>query len=485
MSVSRSNKSELTDNPSTSNNQPVDWNVLPVELWLEIFKRCPQMTIIFTLRNVCCLFRSLSLNPALWKKVDLNKWKESIMSEIMLDENCTVVQKPTFSVSQNLTSTELYRSIMPYLVNFVQRITFSQYYKDFTLASTELGLLCQCINLSHLNMGFCENVNAYSLQEICRNCPKIKILVVEGCRNVDDICMKAVSELPLLTTLNISHCADVSDHGLRYLSSMSSSLLHFVGDGVLHITNSGVYSLVESHPKLETLILDGEKLNDISIEAASFCLENLQVFHVSFCTELTDRSIIALYGKKKLKKLFLKKLSCEIKINALEGLLMLDTLANLVELTLTDSDAIVDSTAHLLSNRCRQLTLLNLNWCCLLTDEGIMKITNHCSHLVQLHLVGLPLLQGSWIPNLENKLPNLRFLDLSVCNMIMDVDVIDLVQRKTDLTAYSYYHEEVVYRKDLKLYRVYKSKNPSDTKSNESNNSSPECAGSRGALVDF
>nr|XP_002127785.1 F-box/LRR-repeat protein 20 isoform X1 [Ciona intestinalis] len=473
-----------SEDVSASTSNDVQWGHLPDEIWLEIFKRCPQLTVMFRLSRVCSKFRSLSSDPAMWRHIDLNEWEETELNKIVIDdENPTASNEILPNHPTILKSSQLYAYVMPKVMNHVKKLTLSRYYKDFTLNSFERSLLCKCANLTYLNMGFCENVNLFSLQEICYSCPNIECLTVEGCRNVDDACMNTISKLNRLTTLDISHCAGVTDIGIQYLTNLSSSLLHFMGDGVLHMSDRGVCHLVATHTKLETLVIDGEELNDVSIEAATRCLENLQTLHISFCNQLTDRSITALFRKTRLKRLFMKKLSCEITTPVLKQLFLYDTLKYLVELTLTDCDAVVDSTAYVIAERCPILKLLNLNWCCALTDEGIIRLTDTCRQLKRLHLVGLPFLRGSWIKGLELKLPNLCFLDLSVCNMIMDVDVIDLVQRKPDLTAYTYYHEEVVYKKDLKLYQVYITEGKQGGKTMSIKQ--PQCAGSLGSTVDF
>jgi len=56
-------------------------------------------------------------------------------------------------------------------------------------------------------------------------------------RNVNDEALSALKSLNHLTSLDISHCAAVSDQGLQYLAGMPSKLFHFFGDGVLNVSD--------------------------------------------------------------------------------------------------------------------------------------------------------------------------------------------------------------------------------------------------------
>lgn len=62
-------------------------------------------------------------------------------------------------------------------------------------------------------------------------------------------------------------------------------------------TFSGIAFFVSGQNNVETLILDGEDLTDITVKLVANNLPHLQSFQILFCNHLTDKSFEVLFGK--------------------------------------------------------------------------------------------------------------------------------------------------------------------------------------------
>ncbi|CAK8677913.1 unnamed protein product [Clavelina lepadiformis] len=472
----------------------LDWARLPVEIWLQIFGDLPQSTLLFVVRYVCRFFKSLTFDPSLWRKIDLNKWKENttlsflqIKDSVLLAEDEETDADMRNIVAKllkygDLSSTDLFTPVISRVSKSLLSMSFSRYTGDFVFGSHERSLLYECSNIVCLDLAFCDNITTPILDEISLNCEKIETLILQGCSEVNDDAMKAVSTFKHLTKLDISHCAAVTDVGINFLAGMPCRILHFLSDGVLHLSDWGVLNLVSHQTEIECLVLDGEDLTDISVIVSCRHLANLQKFQMSFCSKLTDQSILALCGKVRLQRLHLRKISSQVSTQALVRLFQEEPLANLRDLAICDTEHVNDDVINTISSGCPLLQRIHLDWCCEASDKSISELFQLCRELEHVSLVGLVRLKGPWLINVDHHLPKLRHLDLSLCNDIPDAQLYKLVLRKRDIVAYTYFHERITFENVLEHVDE---EHERSSKEPHPNPFEEECPGSRGATVEF
>jgi hypothetical protein len=75
--------------------------------------------------------------------------------------------------------------------------------------------------LTSLNIGFCEEVTDVGMRAVS-SLPALTSLDIEGCMKVTDEGMRAVSHLPALKSLNLTYCHLLTDETLRALSSCNT-----------------------------------------------------------------------------------------------------------------------------------------------------------------------------------------------------------------------------------------------------------------------
>ena len=169
----------------------VDWLSLPIEIWLEIFKNLPQMTVLFVIRQVCKVFQHLVFDSSLWKCADMNEWKNNAnICCLKLDKSLNYIDNEPYLqclyeklYSKGfLTSTELFIPIVDIVHQDLHAIYFSRYGGDFVFGKPQQVILHKCSNLTLLNVAFCEDINSKTLKSICHHCSKLEVLILEGCR---------------------------------------------------------------------------------------------------------------------------------------------------------------------------------------------------------------------------------------------------------------------------------------------------------------
>jgi len=201
---------------------------------------------------------------------------------------------------------------------------------------------------------------------------------------------------------------------------------------------------------------------------------------MSFCSNLTDITISSLLHCRnhKFKQLHLRGLSNTINTHLITEPFEQISMEMLKELTLTDCTSVTNDTLCSISTTCQLLEKVRLDWCVSITDEGIVMLISQCTKLQKLVLVGLKRLLGAWLPGLN--LQHLTLLDVTQCDLIADDELQCLVKRFPCLTAYNYYHEQVIAVSDETA-----SSTSEHSQVHFTNTSEAPCPASRGAFVDF
>ncbi|CAK8673191.1 unnamed protein product [Clavelina lepadiformis] len=400
-----------------SDSEPeVLWGELPDDVWLQIFRFLPQYTILSVICNVCSRFRATAFYSTLWRVLDFRKW----------DDHPALV----------MSFLELLKPEMGKVSNHLRSLSFGKNTGNNVFGSNSRWLFYACHNLVYLDVGECDQMTALTVDELAYYFCNVKTLILQGCRKVDDEAMRAVSKFPNLSSLNITNCTNVTDVGLNFVAGMRSRLLHLETSEVWHLSDEAIQNLVSQQPQIESLILYGENLTDLSVISTCHYLGNLRTFQMSFCRGLTDRSIFALCGKVRLQTLHLKKIAEEITTEALTLLFKETPLVNLRDLAICNTDAIVDDTVYAIAAGCPNLQKLHLDWCCEVTDNSMGELFRSCRHLQFVSLTGLGGLEGNWLVDIDHQLPFLTHLDVSLCRSIPGHRLRHLLLRNRKLEVY-------------------------------------------------
>ena len=183
----------------------------------------------------------------------------------------------------------------------------------------------------------------------------------------------------------------------------------------------------------------------------------LEHLSISFCTEMTDKSLKCFSKLKRLTSLYLRK-GNEFTNGGFE--LLFDGLCSkespqhcstrnesavgvgrLTKLCLLECRQLRDSGLISLAQRFPRLVHLDLSWCWNLSDIGLEAVARHCHRIETLKLVGLK--NAMCVPVLSTSLPRLRYLDLEQTDLVDDEGLRKLKEAKPWIKIIDYYGEQV------------------------------------------
>jgi hypothetical protein len=134
--------------------------------------------------------------------------------------------------------------------------------------------------LTFLDISFCNKVTNEGLRAVS-SLPKLTSLNICGWGRVTDEGLRAVSSLPALTFLDISSCEEVTDVGARAVSNLPALTSLNLRD-CSKVTNEGVLAVSNLHA-LTSLNLGGcYKVTDDGVRAVS-CIPALTFLDIGWC----------------------------------------------------------------------------------------------------------------------------------------------------------------------------------------------------------
>ncbi|CUG76265.1 receptor-type protein kinase, putative [Bodo saltans] len=280
--------------------------------------------------------------------------------------------------------------------------------------NTDITHLSELPRLRRLNVNF-SSVTDAGLETISRSIP-LELLDLRSCRNMSDAgafhitCMSSS-----LTALHI-HCEHLSEAGLALLSGLVN--LQTLGMSCITIPTADqqriqtVASVLSSMKQLRTLEIQGTDDVDGSfamVEAVP--AQKIQTLKLTTCAT-------AGLGVQMLSSLRRLDRSWGFDVDA--SLRHLAGLANLVELSLANSDLTDRGLATLRELQCRETLLqLNLSHCCDVTDAG-MKEVSHFGGLVELDISACRRVSDVGLWYLSRKLFHLSKLSFRCCPRVSD-----------------------------------------------------------------
>ncbi|KAM3723780.1 F-box/LRR-repeat protein [Dirofilaria immitis] len=233
-----------------------------------------------------------------------------------------------------------------------------------------------------LDIGFYAFLSALLVEFFLKCFPNLEELNMEGIKTIGSFVYSTflTKGFPNLKKLFISYCAPFSREDYRQFCLVNRPIEVLSVDGDAFLGNyAAVYLATSSFINtLTRLYLDGEGLNDFGFHALTAC-KNLNLLSISFCEDLTDISLSYVKTLTKLEHLHLRK----GKEFTSEGLLELFELSSddteffgrLRFLNLSECPSINDSVVNRITKRCPKLQSLNLAWDWLVTDAGLILIT--------------------------------------------------------------------------------------------------------------
>ncbi|RWR73701.1 F-box protein isoform X1 [Cinnamomum micranthum f. kanehirae] len=246
----------------------------------------------------------------------------------------------------------------------------------------------------------------------------VKQINLEFAQDIEDkhltlLRSKYMESLQDLRCLNLNGCQKISHNGIEAITITCPKLKAFYIYWNVRVTDLGVKHLVKNCKEITDLNLSGCKnISDQSLHLIADNYQELEVLNLTRCIKLTDGGLQQILHKcSSLQSLNLYALSSFTddaykKISLLPHLRFLD---------LCGAQNLSDQGLSCIA-KCKNLVSLNLTWCVLVTDVGVVAIAQGCTSLELLSLFGIVGVTDKCLETLSRFCSNtLSTLDVNGC----------------------------------------------------------------------
>ncbi|XP_013414781.1 F-box/LRR-repeat protein 7 [Lingula anatina] len=295
-----------------------------------------------------------------------------------------------------------------------------------------------------LDLDICHtDVKDSGMKSITENCKELQKLSVCGCKYITDMgyvyvglhCSK-LEELRICTDREYVWPteASITDHGLTAISQNCPDLKHVEICRCSCVTDAGIISLAECCSGLEHLSVSGcLALTDASLHALSRCCKNLKVFTASECVQLKSEGInLLMISCPLLKHLELATLHYLDTVSFKDVYAQNDVAAFSHSQAgcndmITSMDIVCEAScssetqlaempsthSHVEPRHAFQFRHLDLSLCSKIDNHSVIEIAKHCRELQILLLRGCHLVTDVAIATLAENCEKLQYLDIS------------------------------------------------------------------------
>ncbi|XP_039683385.1 BTB/POZ domain-containing protein FBL11 isoform X3 [Medicago truncatula] len=283
-----------------------------------------------------------------------------------------------------------------------------------------------CVSLCHLNIKGCICVTDIGISDLIHRCNKLNSIVVcdtsFGINSVQALC-SAISDggnfpslhsvVSNLQALHMGGCIGISELSLQELMSQTQVLKNLCLRGT-YLVDQALFNFKGS--SLEMLdVSDTKVMSDIIVRKLVTSLMNLQVLVLCYC--FGDISISSFkLPMQNLRKLRLERVTPWMTNDDL--VILSQNCRNLVELSLLGCPLLNSDSQQIISRAWPGLVSMHLEECGEITANGVSVLLN-CRALEDLLLRHNGLgLQRNFILHAASELPLLRKLSLDICDAI-------------------------------------------------------------------
>ena len=335
--------------------------------------------------RVCKKWRYAAYNRRVWKnvvaKLHLRRTKINVFKGLM---KRGITQVQVLSLRRNIET----------LVEGVPLISSLSLTGCVNVLDSTLmfALFDEKPSLIKLNLSLCKQITDVSLSRIAQNLKNLEVLELGGCSNITNIGVLTLSiGLTKLKMLNLRSCCLISDQGLAFVSGQCDEkcgnleLEHLVLQDCQKVSDKSLYYISQGLMNLVTINLSFcLNLTDLGIKYLSTMI-NLCELNLRSCDHISDAGLRYLsQGKAQLSVLdvsFCDKVGDEGLISLSHGLTSLKSLSfNACSISDKGIDSLVSSLHH--------LRILNIGQCVMISDKSLLMISKCLLNLECIDLYG-------------------------------------------------------------------------------------------------
>lgn len=170
---------------------------------------------------------------------------------------------------------------------------------------TIIALATSCSQLEHLDLSvqtirsststksYTPKVGSEGIKALGNNCPRLRILRVNGCTRLDDECIITVAKgCTSLEELALKHCYRITDSALKIIGENCPSMTRIFLSSCKYISDGGIKRLSQGCHMLEVVDLMGVvQITDNSVIHMAMNCSNLKRLNLRDCYRLSDKSL--------------------------------------------------------------------------------------------------------------------------------------------------------------------------------------------------
>ena len=276
--------------------------------------------------------------------------------------------------------------------------------------------------MTHLDLGWCEQLTDSGLSAIAHACQQLKVLDFDSCENITDVGLIEIARhCQQMTSLNVStsnvtdvglkeiakHCqqmtslnmcpSKITDVGLIAIAKHCQQMTNLKARGVFEhsITDVGVIAIAENCHQMITLDLQSSgsrrgyrDVTDAGVIAIARNCQQLTTLNLEGCLEVTDIGLTAIADN--CRKMTTLNLRLNERCTDAGVIAIAKQCQQLIELNLESCSQVTDAGVIAIAEHCRMMKKLNLSKCHAITDVGLIAVAEHCQEMVCLWLRSSP-----------------------------------------------------------------------------------------------
>ena len=212
-------------------------------------------------------------------------------------------------------------------------------------------------DLLSINLHHCYDISDIGLKSIAYGCPNLTSVNFSQCGYISDIGISAIAQsCPHLTSINLCFCMNVSDIGVLAIAQGCPDLTLLDLNRCLNVSDTGVLAVAHRCPNLTSIDLNCSGVSDVGVSAIAKGCPYLSSIALSFCQKISDIGVSAI------------------------------------------------------AQGCPDLIVINLNCCNCISDIGILAIAQGCQHLLSINLSNCRNITETCTSSLKSSHPNILFL---------------------------------------------------------------------------
>jgi len=270
-----------------------------------------------------------------------------------------------------------------------------------------------CTSLEILSMNGCHKITDKAVEMLADNCPGIHTLSLAECTHLTGASLKSLTKFSKLQKLNLSSCVGIEETAFKVFPRTITHL----DLSRTYITDNSLTQIASQCPQLQEVFLNYCQVSKSFTALAEKCHEIL-ILHATN-TKIGNAEVAALFSQ-------LPRLACLIlsdcpNIND-EAFASVDTTP--LQILELDNCKIKDGALVNIAKLCH-LTNLSLQGAGDITDNGLQNLKS-LKELRFLNLKGLPLITTKSLKFLAAEIPKLLTIDLTDCKALVDIGLKDV-----------------------------------------------------------